>query len=115
VLAGDSHAFWANELHDDAGERRAVEFGTTGITSPGGGDALKGVPIGEVYAQANRDIVYNEQAAKGFVLLTLNHKGGRADMVAVSTIVEENYTTSVIKSFAFKPEKGGVSALKTKA
>ena len=115
VLAGDSHAFWANELHDDAGERRAVEFGTTSITSPGGGDALKGVPIGEVYAQANRDIVYNEQAAKGFVLLTLNHKGGRADMVAVSTIVEENYTTSVIKSFTFKPERGGVSALKTKA
>ncbi len=115
VLAGDSHAFWANELHDDAGERRAVEFGTTGITSPGGGDALKGVPIGEVYAKANRDIVYNEQAAKGFVLLTLNHKGGKADMVAVSTIVEENYTTSVIKSFTFKPEKGGVSALKEKA
>lgn len=115
VLAGDSHAFWANELHDDAGERRAVEFGTTGITSPGGGDSLKGVPLGEVYAMANEDIVYNEQAAKGFVLLTLTHKGGRADMVAVSTIVEESYTTSVIKSFTFKPEKGGVSALKEKA
>lgn len=115
VLSGDSHAFWANELHDEAGERRAVEFGTTGITSPGGGDSLKGVPLGEVYAKANRDIVYNEQAAKGFVLLTLNHKGGRADMMAVSTIVEENYTTSVIKSFTFKPEKGGVSALTEKA
>lgn len=115
VLAGDSHAFWANELHDDAGERRAVEFGTTGITSPGGGDSLKGVPIGEVYAKSNEDIVYNEQAAKGFVLLTLTHKGGRADMMAVSTIVEESYTTSVIKSFTFKPEKAGVSALTEKA
>mgnify|MGYP006147630949 CR=1 FL=1 len=26
VLAGDSHAFWVNELYDNAGQQRAVEF-----------------------------------------------------------------------------------------
>ena len=40
-VSGDSHAFWANELHDAPGERVAVEFGATGITSPGGGDAIR--------------------------------------------------------------------------
>ena len=34
VLAGDSHAFWVNELYDNAGARRAVEFGTSSISSP---------------------------------------------------------------------------------
>ena len=28
VVSGDSHSFWANELHDDAGRRVACEFGT---------------------------------------------------------------------------------------
>jgi alkaline phosphatase D len=29
VLSGDSHAFWANDLYDDAGRLVAAEFGTT--------------------------------------------------------------------------------------
>ena len=46
VLAGDSHAFWVNELHDNAGARRAVEFGTSSISSPSPGDHVGGLPLG---------------------------------------------------------------------
>ena len=46
VVSGDSHSFWANDLHDAAGKRIAAEFGTTGITSPGYGDILPGLPLG---------------------------------------------------------------------
>ena len=114
VVSGDSHAFWANELYDapEGGKRVAVEFGTTGITSPGAGDALPGVPIGQIMADANREVVYSDQAAKGFVLLTLGRKEGKAEMVAVSTILETTFTTSVLKTFTFTPGADGVSGLK---
>jgi alkaline phosphatase D len=114
VVSGDSHAFWANELHDapEGGRRVAVEFGTTAITSPGAGDALPGVPVGQVMADANREVVYSDQAAKGFVLLTLGRTSGKAEMMAVSTILETTFTTRVLKTFTFTPSADGVSALK---
>ena len=114
VLSGDSHAFWANELYDapEGGNRVAVEFGTTGVTSPGGEDALPGIPVGEVYAKANREVVFCDQKAKGFVRLTLTRNEVRADMMAVSTITEKSFTTSVLKSFTATQGPGGISALK---
>jgi len=114
VVSGDSHAFWANELYDapEGGNRVAVEFGTTAITSPGAGDALPGVPVGQVMADANREVVYSDQAAKGFVLLTLGRTTGKAEMMVVSTIQEKTFTTSVLKTFTFTPSPDGVSGLK---
>jgi len=111
VLSGDSHAFWANELHDDSGGRRAVEFGTTGITSPGGGDAIKSFSVGDVFAAANPEVVFNDQAAKGFILLTLTRDEAKAELMAVSTILAKTYETKVLKTFRVKREASGVSAL----
>ena len=64
VLSGDSHAFWVNELKDGSGNRVAAEFGTTGVTSPGGGDYLPDLPLGALFAQANSEVIYNHQSAK---------------------------------------------------
>ncbi|WP_304170706.1 alkaline phosphatase [Phenylobacterium aquaticum] len=111
VVSGDSHAFWANELYDAGGTRVAAEFGATGITSPGGGDALPTVPLGEVYAKANKEVVYNNQAAKGFVLLTLTPTEARGELVKVSSIVTPDYTVAVDKAFRVTPEPGGISAV----
>ncbi|HQT54416.1 MAG TPA: alkaline phosphatase D family protein [Phenylobacterium sp.] len=110
VLAGDSHAFWVNELFDDAGARAGVEFGTTGITSPGGGDSLPTFPIGEVFAQANREVLFCDQNAKGFLLLTLTPNEAKADLMAVSNITEPTYDTRVVKTYRVTPEAGGLSA-----
>ena len=114
VLSGDSHAFWANELYDaiDGGNRVAVEFGATGITSPGAGDALPGIPVGEIFAKANREVVFSDQAAKGFVLLTLSKTEAKGELVAVSTIMDKAYTVSTLKTFTATPGPDGVSALK---
>jgi alkaline phosphatase D len=111
VVSGDSHSFWANELHDDQGRRVACEFGTTGITSPGAGLLAPGLDWGEVIARANPEVRYNNQTAKGFVLLTLTREAARGDMVAVSTITERAFTTSVVKSFTARPDGKGISAL----
>jgi alkaline phosphatase D len=114
VVSGDSHAFWANELYDEpeGGRRVAVEFGATGITSPGAADLLSMLPIGEVFAKANREVAYNNSKAKGFVLLTLKRDEAVSQMVAVSTITARAFETQVIKTFRVTPQAGGgVSAL----
>lgn len=114
VLAGDSHMFWANELWDDAGKTRvAAEFGATSVTSPGYGDILPGVPLGEAFAQRNKEVKYVHPSAKGFLLLTLEHGKATGELMAVSTIFEPAYETSVLKRFTVTPASGGgVEALK---
>jgi len=109
VLSGDSHSFWANELKDAAGRRVAAEFGTTGITSPGAGEVVKGLDFGVIIARANPEVLYNNQVAKGFVLLTLTRGEARAEMVAVSTIVEPAFTAATVKRFVVRPDGTGVA------
>jgi alkaline phosphatase D len=114
VLSGDSHAFWANELFDaeTGGKRVAVEFGTTGITSPGPGESIATIPLGDAFAKYNREVLYNDQTAKGFVLLTLTHTQATAEMMAVSSIREKASTTRAIARYRATPGPGGVSGLK---
>ncbi|MDZ4376069.1 MAG: alkaline phosphatase D family protein [Phenylobacterium sp.] len=112
VLAGDSHSFWANELHDASGRRVACEFGTTGITSPGAGEVAPGINAGDLLARGNREVIFNDQVSKGFLLLTLTPESAKAEMVAVSTIVSKTFQTRVVKSYAATAEPTGVSALK---
>ncbi len=107
VLAGDSHSFWANELHDDGGALVAAEFGTTGVTSPGFADLLPGLPLGEALMARNPEIKYADSASKGFVKLTLTRAAATADMVAVSTIYAPEYEVKTVASFKVTPLKGG--------
>jgi alkaline phosphatase D len=90
----------------------AVEFGATGITSPGGGDALPTIPVGEIFAKANREVLFSDQKAKGFVVLTLSKTQMTGDLVAVSTIMDKAYTVATLKSFTATPGADGVSGLK---
>ena len=112
VVSGDSHSFWANELHDASGRRVACEFGTTGITSPGAGEVAPGINSGDLIAKKNPEVDFNDQVSKGFVLLTLTKDAAKADMVAVSTITSKDFATKVVRSFRAAPEGTGVSALK---
>ncbi|MBP6877822.1 MAG: alkaline phosphatase D family protein [Phenylobacterium sp.] len=111
VLAGDSHAFWANELYDDAGNRVAAEFGATAITSPGANDTIKGFSVGEMFAAVDKEVVFSEQSAKGFLLLTLTHEDAKAELMTVSTIAAKTFETKVLKTFRVTPEAHRVSGL----
>ncbi len=99
VLAGDSHAFWVNELHDAAGDRVAVEFGTTAVTSPGWGDFMPRQDMGKIIADQNDEVIYSHQSAKGFTLLTLTPEETRAELIAVSTITSRAYETKTLKRY----------------
>lgn len=107
VLAGDSHAFWANELYNDGDERVAVEFGATGVTSPGAGDIVNNASLGQAFAAANKEVVFSDQSAKGFVLLTLTPQTATAKLIAVSTILDRAFTTSALKTCTVRRRAGG--------
>ena len=108
VLSGDSHAGWANDLHDDAGKLVAVEFGCTAITSPSYGSLLPG--IGTLIADANpREVHYCDQDGKGFTLLTLTPEAAVADFVTVSTVFAKPFVQTTAATFAVQaaqPEAG---------
>ena len=114
VVSGDSHAFWANELYnaETGGKRVAVEFGATAISSPGPGESIAAIPLGEVFARHNREVRYNNQTAKGFVLLTLTHGDATAQLMAVSSVKERGFTTRPIATYRVAPGPDGGSGLK---
>ena len=100
VLAGDSHAFWANQLADADGTAIGVEFGTSAISSPSIGDTLPQVPLGALLEKASPEVLFCDQRAKGYILLTLTPERATGDYVAMSTILEPKAQASRIKRFS---------------
>ncbi len=99
VLAGDSHAFWANNLSDKAGNAVGVEFGTSSISSPSIGDTLPSVPLGDLLTVSSPEVVFCDQRSKGYILLTLTADAAKADYVGMSTIYSPEYTDTVLASY----------------
>ncbi|MFE9083600.1 alkaline phosphatase D family protein [Brevundimonas sp. NPDC003935] len=100
VLAGDSHAFWVNELKDASGARRAIEFGTSAVSSPSIGDAIGGFPLGAALMQANDEVVFCDQSAKGFIVMTLTADRAEAALMRVSTILAKPFDVVQLKRFS---------------
>lgn len=111
VLAGDSHAFWVNDLKDASGRRAAVEFGTSAISSPSPGDHVPGVPLGAALNAANEEVVLCDQSAKGYVLLTLTPEQAKAELRTVSTILQKPYRERVLKTFTVTKTATGLGPL----
>jgi len=108
VLAGDSHAFWIDELHDAAGQRRGVEFGTSSISSPSPADSVGGLPLGLALMAANPgEVRFCDQSSKGFILLTLTREAATADLRAVSTILAKPYEVASVKRYRLAAQDGG--------
>ena len=111
VLAGDSHAFWVDDLKDAAGARRGVEFGTSAISSPSPGDAVPRLPLGAALMQANEEVVFCDQSAKGYVLLTLTPDQAKAELRTVSTIFAKPYEAGVLKTFTVAKTADGLGPI----
>lgn len=111
VLAGDSHAFWVDDLKDAGGVRRGVEFGTSAISSPSPGDAVPRLPLGAALMQANDEVVFCDQSAKGYVLLTLTPDQAKAELRTVSTIFAKPYEPGVLKTFTVAKTAEGIGEI----
>ena len=105
VLAGDSHAFWADELHDGDGALVAVEFGTSSVTSPTDGDYAPGLDLGRIFMEQNPEVVFCSQNDKGYIRLTLTREEARAELVSVETL-NKPYQARVLARFRVTPAPG---------
>jgi alkaline phosphatase D len=110
VLAGDSHAFWVNELKDAEGDRRAIEFGTSAISSPSPGDAVAPLPLGPLLSANNDEVIFCDQTSKGYILLTLTPDAAQARLQTVSTITAKPYTASTLSTWTVSRGIDGISA-----
>ncbi len=110
-LTGDSHSFWANRLADDAGRPAGIELGTSGITSPGdfierGFSRKDAANMDKALADHIDEIVWTDNLHQGYVRVVLERERGRADFIAVSTVLSQDYSTRVINRAPFA-HKGG--------
>ena len=101
VLAGDSHSFWQNALHDVDGKSMGVELGSTGITSPRslldlGQEGLR--RFDELNAERNKEVVWTEGRYRGFIRLEIDHDGVHADFVTVTNVESRDYNIQTVHS-----------------
>jgi alkaline phosphatase D len=105
VMSGDSHAFWANQLLDKAGDVRvALELGTSAITSPSIGDGA-GFQLGDVFMAQNKEVIFCDQLRKGYIRLTLTPQAALGEMIAVP-IDAKPYTPDVLATWKVRPTPG---------
>ncbi len=105
ILSGDSHAFWMNELHDRSGARVAAEFGVSSVTSPGLGDYLPGVDTNAVFTQQSPEVLYTDQSAHGYTLLTVTRDAVVGEHVGVEMLAKP-YAASTLAAFKVSPSDG---------
>ena len=94
ALAGDSHAFWVNELADAAGTRVAVEFGTSAVSSPTIGDHIP-FQMGRVFEAQNPEVKFCDQVNRGYIKLTLTHAEARAELISVPIATKPYQATTL--------------------
>ena len=112
TLTGDTHTAWANQLHDNSGQQRGVEFGCTSVTSPGAGVNVPFEELNWLMPEANNEVLYYNAFAKGFTLLTLKSDQVEAEFVKVSNIRSRDYfATTDAKFIARQNEVGGMGGL----
>ncbi|MCG8441034.1 MAG: alkaline phosphatase D family protein [Caulobacterales bacterium] len=114
VLTGDTHTWWANQLHDTRQTRIGAEFGVTAVTSPSYVGYFEGAEpsVTSLIEEANRDVVYVDGSARGYLTLTLTPEAARCDFIAVSDIEAKDFTARVLKSWRLKRrDEAGVPEL----
>ncbi len=90
---------------------RGVELGTSAISSPSPGDAVPTLPLGAALMQANDEVVFCDQSAKGYVLLTLTPDQAKAEMRTVSTLFAKPYEAGVLKTFTVAKTPAGLGEI----
>ncbi|RBP51341.1 alkaline phosphatase D family protein [Arenicella xantha] len=101
-LTGDSHSFWINKISDDSGVAMGVELGTAGISSPGdfvesGWSRPVAEKLDRLFESQLDEVIWTDNLNQGYVRLDLGREQAEASFVAVSTVLEPNYTSRVIK------------------
>ena len=89
-----SHAFWADQLFNDSGQRMGVELGTAGIFSPSDFENCgpKGAAaFDRLVAEHNHEVTWTDCTRRGFVKLVLTAHSAKADYIVVDNVKTRQY------------------------
>ena len=82
-----------------------LELGTSAISSPRGfyqlGDAAM-TRFDDLSAETNESVVWVDGRQRGYVRLTLQRDGARADFVSVSTVESPDYALANLRSVGIR-------------
>jgi len=114
VLTGDSHSFWANQLHDGTGQSMGVELGTAGVTSPGdfvdsGFGEQTARALDKAFADHLPEVAWTDNMHQGYVRVVLRPDSAKADFIAVDTVLKPDYEARSIKDLFIVKGTGGLS------
>lgn len=114
VFTGDSHCFWANQLHAQSGKNMGFEIGTTSVTSPGSfsyfGEYAR-VFDGLLSAQ-NPEVLWADCEHRGYVKTTLTSTHATFDYIAMRTVLKRSTDSFVQKSMTVKRTDQGLTLSK---
>lgn len=112
VVTGDAHEYWINDLTQESGKNLGLELGVTSVTSPTlaayFGDATADYSL--LMTQSNADVRYYNALHRGYIDLTLTHKGGIASFMTVDTVLSLEYTANETARFSLAHKDGTVKA-----
>ncbi len=115
-LTGDSHSFWLNQLADAEGRPTGIEVGTAGVTSPG--DFIDSGFAEEVAARLdqaltdhNPEVLWTDNLHQGYVRVELTRGEGVASFVALDSVREPVYRSSVLRRALLASRDGRLQVL----
>jgi len=115
VLTGDTHEWWANALNDTAGRPMGIELGTAAVTSPGSSSyfGAEAASYSKMLAARNPMVRYHDPFGKGYIDLSLDRDGAKADFVSVDNILTMEYTAQTRASFDIARKDGSLALTQT--
>ena len=98
VLAGDTHNAWQSDLKTATGEKVGDEVATSSVSSPGFESfvgAAGAEQLGDALVFLIDDLNTANLVDRGFMKLTVNASSVKTDWTYVSSVTEENFTTTL--------------------
>ncbi|WP_299072090.1 alkaline phosphatase D family protein [uncultured Paraglaciecola sp.] len=110
VFTGDSHCFWANQLHSKNGTKMGFEIGTTSVTSPGSfayfGPYTR--KFEELLREQNEEVLWANCEHRGYVKTRLTAKHAKVDYIAMRTVTERSTESFIQRSMTIEHSNKGL-------
>ncbi|MGJ8563104.1 MAG: alkaline phosphatase D family protein [Alphaproteobacteria bacterium] len=110
VLSGDSHMFWANELHHPKNDSLVgLELATGSVTSPGGYGYIGNTPqffdtVERAIVKKNKDVFQANVRDHGFIQVILTRELLKARYMRVSSITSKDYQSQCFLELESTPK-----------
>ena len=83
----------------------AAEFGVSSVTSPSVGDFMPDLPLGQIFMDQNKEVVFCDQNRKGYTLVTITPDNVTGELIAVDQLAKP-YQRGTLVAYRVTPADG---------